>query len=87
MKLDMFNHIFPKVYFDKMLEVAPNYKDMGKRVREIPVLYDLEKRFRVMDEFDDYASKLVLHAVEQLPGLLLILWKLPVIAFPLPEYG
>ena len=56
MKLDMFNHIFPKVYFDKMLEVAPNHKDMGKRVREIPVLYDLEKRFRVMDEFDDYAQ-------------------------------
>jgi len=56
MKLDMFNHIFPKVYFDKMLEVAPNHKDMGKRVREIPVLHDLEKRFRVMDEFDDYAQ-------------------------------
>lgn len=56
MKLDMFNHIFPKAYFDKMLEVAPNHKDMGKRVREIPVLHDLEKRFRVMDEFDDYAQ-------------------------------
>ena len=56
MKLDMFNHIFPKAYFDKMLEVAPNHKDMGKRVREIPVLHDLEKRFRVMDQFDDYAQ-------------------------------
>jgi aminocarboxymuconate-semialdehyde decarboxylase len=62
MKLDMFNHIFPKVYFDKMLEVAPNYKDMGKRVREIPVLYDLEKRFRVMDEFEDYAQIICLAA-------------------------
>jgi predicted TIM-barrel fold metal-dependent hydrolase len=62
MKLDMFNHIFPKVYFDKMLEVAPNHKDMGKRVREIPVLYDLEKRFRVMDEFDDYAQIICLAA-------------------------
>ncbi|MBW2209231.1 MAG: amidohydrolase, partial [Deltaproteobacteria bacterium] len=56
MKLDMFNHIFPKTYFDKMLEVAPNLKDMGKRVRALPVLYDLEARFRVMDEFDDYAQ-------------------------------
>lgn len=62
MKLDMFNHIFPKAYFDKMLEVAPNHKDMGKRVREIPVLYDLEKRFRVMDEFDDYAQIICLAA-------------------------
>lgn len=62
MKLDMFNHIFPKVYFDKMLEVAPNHKDMGKRVREIPVLYDLEKRFRVMDEFDEYQQIICLAA-------------------------
>ena len=34
MKLDIFNHIFPKIYFDKMMEVAPNHKDMGKRARE-----------------------------------------------------
>ena len=62
MKLDMFNHIFPKTYFDKMLEVAPNLKDMGKRVRALPVLYDLEARFRVMDEFDDYAQIICLAA-------------------------
>jgi aminocarboxymuconate-semialdehyde decarboxylase len=35
---------------------------MGKRVREIPVLYDLEKRFRVMDEFEDYAQIICLAA-------------------------
>ncbi len=62
MKLDIFNHIFPKNYFDKMLEVAGNYKDMGKRVRAIPVLYDLEARLRVMDQFDDYAQVICLGA-------------------------
>lgn len=62
MKLDIFTHIFPKTYFDKMLEVAPNHKDMGKRVREIPALYDLDRRFRVMDEFDDYAQVICLAA-------------------------
>jgi predicted TIM-barrel fold metal-dependent hydrolase len=56
MKIDIFNHIFPKRYFQKMMEVAPAHKDMGKRVREIPVLYDLDARFRVMDRFDDYAQ-------------------------------
>jgi aminocarboxymuconate-semialdehyde decarboxylase len=56
MKLDIFNHIFPKTYFDKMMQVAPNYQDMGKRVRDIPVLFDLDQRFRVMDQFDDYAQ-------------------------------
>jgi predicted TIM-barrel fold metal-dependent hydrolase len=60
MKIDIFNHIFPKVYFDKMMQVAPNYKDMGKRVRGIPVLFDLEARFRVMDQFDDYAQVICL---------------------------
>jgi predicted TIM-barrel fold metal-dependent hydrolase len=62
MKIDIFNHIFPKVYFDKMMEVAPNHKDMGKRVRGVPVLYDLEARFRVMDQFDDYAQVICLAA-------------------------
>ena len=37
MKLDIFNHIYPKTYWDKMLEVSPNLKDMGKRTREVPV--------------------------------------------------
>jgi aminocarboxymuconate-semialdehyde decarboxylase len=56
MKIDIFNHIFPKKFFQKMMEVAPAHKDMGKRVREVPVLYDLDARFRVMDRFDDYAQ-------------------------------
>ena len=62
MKLDIFNHIFPKTYFDKMMEVAPTHKDMGKRVRGVPVLYDLDARFRVMDQFDDYAQVICLGA-------------------------
>ena len=60
MKIDIFNHIFPKIYFDKMMEVAPNLADLGKRVREIPVLVDLDERFRVMDQFDDYAQVICL---------------------------
>jgi predicted TIM-barrel fold metal-dependent hydrolase len=60
MKIDIFNHIFPKTFFDKMMELAPNYKDMGKRFREVPALVDLEVRFRVMDQFDDYAQVICL---------------------------
>lgn len=56
MKLDIFNHIFPKVFYDKMVEVNPNLEDIGKRVRGVPVLFDLEARFRCMDEFEDYAQ-------------------------------
>ncbi|MFO1218784.1 MAG: amidohydrolase family protein [Burkholderiaceae bacterium] len=56
MKLDIFNHIFPRAYYDRMLEVAPNGKDMHKRVREIPSIVDLDERFRIMDRFGDYAQ-------------------------------
>ena len=60
MKLDIFNHIFPRRFFEKMMEVDPSHKDIGKRVREIPVLVDLDARFRVMDQFDDYAQVICL---------------------------
>src|SRR6476661_6706762 len=34
-KIDIFTHFFPQAYFQKMLELAPMQKDMGKRVRNI----------------------------------------------------
>jgi aminocarboxymuconate-semialdehyde decarboxylase len=53
-KLDVFNHIYPAGFFDRMMKVAPNYKDIGKRMRGVPMLYDLDVRFRVMDRFEGY---------------------------------
>jgi aminocarboxymuconate-semialdehyde decarboxylase len=60
MKLDIFNHIFPKNFYDKMLKESAHLKDMGKRVQGIPILWNLDERFRVMDEFGDYAQVLSL---------------------------
>ena len=51
MKIDVFNHIFPQAYFDKVMEVVGDEKDIGKRVRHIPMLVDLDKRFQVIDIF------------------------------------
>ena len=53
-KLDIFNHVYPAPFFDLFMKVAPTYKDIGKRMRDIPMLTDLDVRFRVMDQFDDY---------------------------------
>lgn len=53
-KLDIFTHIFPERYAQRMAEVAPNWKDVGKRVRGVPMLFDLDVRFRAMDLFDGY---------------------------------
>ena len=69
-KLDIFNHFFPDRYFKKMMAMAPAHKDMGKRVRSLPVLHDLDARFRVMDEFGDYQQILSMPSppVEALAG-------------------
>jgi len=60
-KIDIFNHIFPKVYYDKMIEILPGGRDMHKRVREVPSIVDLDDRFRRMDEFGkDYVQVICL---------------------------
>ena len=56
MKIDIFNHIFPKAFFDKMVSVLPNSEGVNKRVRSIPCIVDLDERFRIMDMFDDYVQ-------------------------------
>jgi len=54
-KLDAFNHLFPERFFERMAAVASAHKDMGKRVRNIQLLQDVDARLRVMDAFgDDY---------------------------------
>src|SRR6266481_5245216 len=49
-KIDIFNHVMPLEFFERI----GDYKDIGKRMREVPMLYDLDERFRVMDRFPDY---------------------------------
>ncbi|HZQ59733.1 MAG TPA: amidohydrolase family protein [Casimicrobiaceae bacterium] len=49
-KIDIFPHIFPRRFFDTMLEIAPD-KNAIKRWLHIPVLYDLDARLRMMDTF------------------------------------
>jgi len=56
MKIDVFNHILPKTYFEKILEVSPQTKDMRQRIRRIPCLVDVEERFRIMDQFEEYVQ-------------------------------
>ncbi len=55
MKLDAFNHLFPKPFFQKFIDV-PGAKDMGKRVKNMATIMDLDARFKVMDEFDEYSQ-------------------------------
>ena len=60
MKIDIFPHIFPKGFYERMLAVSNRSGYMQKRVREIPVLADLELRFRIMDRYPEYVQVLTL---------------------------
>jgi len=55
-KIDVFNHIFPKSFYDKMVKTVSGGAHMQKRVRNIPSIVDLDERFRIMDKFKDYVQ-------------------------------
>jgi aminocarboxymuconate-semialdehyde decarboxylase len=65
-KIDVFNHILPQRFFERI----GDYKDIGKRMRGVPMLVDLDERFRVMDRFPDYAQvlSLAMPPIEALAG-------------------
>lgn len=51
--IDAFNHFFPRDVWNRMLESDGAARDIGKRMRGIPAIYDLDERLRVMDMFSD----------------------------------
>jgi aminocarboxymuconate-semialdehyde decarboxylase len=59
-KIDVFPHILPRRYFDRMLEVAPPGLALQKRMSGIPVLVDLSLRLAMMDRWEGYVQVLTL---------------------------
>ncbi len=70
MKIDIFPHIFPRRFYERMVKVAPPGLYMQKRVRGIPVLVDLDERLRIMDRYEGYVQVLTLASppIEALGG-------------------
>jgi aminocarboxymuconate-semialdehyde decarboxylase len=66
--IDAFNHFFPKRYYDELLQSPDAAKDIGKRVRSIPALSDLDLRLRIVEMFDDY-SQVLSHGLPPLERL------------------
>ncbi|HTA44831.1 MAG TPA: amidohydrolase family protein [Bryobacteraceae bacterium] len=56
LKIDLFNHFFPQQFWDEFLKSSYGLKDMGKRVANIPNIYNLDSRLRTMDEFGEYTQ-------------------------------
>jgi aminocarboxymuconate-semialdehyde decarboxylase len=47
-RIDAFTHFFPQRYYQALLESPAAAKDIGKRVRGIPALSDIDLRLRVV---------------------------------------
>jgi predicted TIM-barrel fold metal-dependent hydrolase len=56
MKIDIFNHIFPKTFFDRHIAAGRGGRDIGKRVSNIETIVDVDARLRVLDQFGEYVQ-------------------------------
>jgi len=54
MRVDAYTHFMPSRMFKKLVDSG--YPDIGKRMREVPCIHDLDERRRVVDTFKDYAQ-------------------------------
>src|SRR6266849_5432850 len=62
LKIDVFPHILPRPFFDRLMQIAPSGGLMVKRVQNIPVMIDIDRRFEVMDRHEGYRQVLTLSA-------------------------
>jgi predicted TIM-barrel fold metal-dependent hydrolase len=58
--LDAVTHFFPNRFFEKMLAAPGFSSDIGKRMRHVRSVWDLDVRLRVVDRFADYRQILSL---------------------------
>lgn len=59
MKIDVFNHILPSGVYDELRRIAPANMAL-KAFEGLPELWDLDRHFKLMDEFGDYRQVLSL---------------------------
>ena len=54
MYIDIYTHIFPTAFYQRMSAIAPRLGNIGKRMQSVTAVHDLDVRFRAMDPFGDY---------------------------------
>ena len=52
MKIDVFNHVFPTEFFEKVDGLMPDAA--VKRWKSMDTIHNMDARLRMLDEFDDY---------------------------------
>jgi uncharacterized protein len=56
MRIDAYTHFIPKKFFEAVEKMPGAGKDIGKRMRGVPCVYDLDERRRIVGMFKDYAQ-------------------------------
>ena len=59
-KIDVFTHIWPTPFYDALAAQAGEWRDITMRSQKVPMMTNLDRRFEVMDMFDDYVQVLSL---------------------------
>ena len=52
--VDIYCHIMPEKFSEQMSRIAPRLGNIAARLRGVKKLFDLDERFREMDQFGDY---------------------------------
>jgi aminocarboxymuconate-semialdehyde decarboxylase len=52
--VDIYCHIYPEKFSQEMNRIAPRLGNIAARLRGVKKLFDLDERFREMDQFGDY---------------------------------
>ena len=55
MRIDAYTHFIPNKFYKDVLSVG-SFKDIGKRMKGVPSIYDVDVRLKVVDKFKDYAQ-------------------------------
>jgi uncharacterized protein len=56
MKIDIFCHIVPQNYYERMVKLPESGTTIKRRTASIPAMVNLDARFRMMDRFADYVQ-------------------------------
>lgn len=59
-KIDIFTHIWTKPFYDALRAETGEMTNITMRSEKVPMITDLDRRFEVMDMFDDYCQVLTL---------------------------
>src|SRR6516164_6635110 len=56
MRIDAYTHFVPNKFAEAVDKIPGIGKDIGKRMRGVPCLFDLDERRRIVGLFPDYAQ-------------------------------